>query len=67
MFDRFSCCCFLPKLNAFLNRSGHGTNRRTEANPKPDKTDPLHGVRKPMPYDTLVKQLEENPDAEIRR
>jgi hypothetical protein len=32
-----------------------------------DANDPLHGVRKKMPYEKLVKELENNPEAEIRR
>lgn len=47
--------------------SGRGSGRRIHSNSRSDNNDPLHGVRKPMPYETLVKQLEENPDAEIRR
>ena len=31
------------------------------------ENDPLHGVRKKMPYEKLVKELENNPEAEIRR
>ena len=47
-------------------KSARGTGRKVTPVVK-DESDPLHGVRKKMPYEDLVKELENNPDAEIRR
>jgi hypothetical protein len=46
--------------------TARGTGRKVTPVPK-DKSDPLHGVRKKMPYEKLVKEIENNPEAEIRR
>jgi len=47
-------------------QTARGTGRKVTPVIK-DANDPLHGVRKKMPYENLVKELENNPDAEIRR
>ena len=46
-------------------RTARGTGRVVPV--VKDESDPLHGVRKKMPYEELVKELENNPEAEIRR
>ena len=46
-------------------RTARGTGRVVPV--VTDETDPLHGVRKKMPYEELVKELENNQEAEIRR
>lgn len=47
-------------------KTGRGTGRKVTPMMK-DESDPLHGVRKKMPYENLVKEIENNPEAEIRR
>jgi hypothetical protein len=47
-------------------KPGCGTGRKVTPIVK-DESDPLHGVRKKMPYEKLVQEMANNPEAEIQR